>query len=71
MLRLDVSGYSVTVLSCHSCIQPLDVLELVWSTDIQRLNATVTRYHSCTTGFPILDASKQKVKYSKRRDTNV
>ena len=28
------SGYGATVVSCHSCIQPLDALGLVGSTDI-------------------------------------
>ncbi|KAH9715553.1 Receptor-like protein 14 [Citrus sinensis] len=34
-----------------SCIQPLDALGLVGFIDIQRLDATVARYHSCTTGI--------------------
>ena len=45
------SGYCTTVVSCHSCIQLLDALELIGSTDIQRLDITVVRYHSCTTDF--------------------
>lgn len=43
--------YCATVVSCHNCIQPLDVLTLVESTNIQRPDATVSRYHNCTTDF--------------------
>ncbi|KAH9702843.1 40S ribosomal protein S26-3 [Citrus sinensis] len=45
------SGYGATVVPCHSCIQPLDALRLVGSTDIQRLNATLAQYHSYTTAM--------------------
>ncbi|KAH9715554.1 Receptor-like protein 14 [Citrus sinensis] len=45
-----------------SCIQPLDALGLVGFIDIQRLDATVARYHSCTTGemkeLSLLDLSR-------------
>ncbi|KAH9716543.1 hypothetical protein KPL71_021494 [Citrus sinensis] len=50
--NLSGSGYGATVVPCHSYIQPLDALELVGFIGIQRLDATVARYHSCTTGFP-------------------
>lgn len=46
------SDYGATVVLCHSCIQSLDVLELVWSIDIKLLDVIVTRYYNCTTNFP-------------------
>ncbi|KAH9702845.1 40S ribosomal protein S26-3 [Citrus sinensis] len=52
------SGYGATVVPCHSCIQPLDALRLVGSTDIQRLNATLAQYHSYTTD---LQASERQM----------
>ncbi|KAH9726758.1 UDP-glycosyltransferase 74F2 [Citrus sinensis] len=42
-------GYGATVVPCYSCIRPLNALELVEYTGIQRLDATVAQYHSCTT----------------------
>ncbi|KAH9747941.1 Lipase 3 domain-containing protein [Citrus sinensis] len=39
---------SATVVPCYSCTQPLDLNGPHPSKWIQRLNATVVRYHSCT-----------------------
>ena len=47
---MGLSYYKIIV-PYHNCIQSLDILELVQSTRIQRLNATVTQYRSCTTDF--------------------
>ena len=46
------SVYCVIVVPCYNCIQSLDVFKLIESTNIQRLDTTVTRYHSCTISFP-------------------
>ncbi|KAH9702844.1 40S ribosomal protein S26-3 [Citrus sinensis] len=56
------SGYGATVVPCHSCIQPLDALRLVGSTDIQRLNATLAQYHSYTTDY-VLPKLYAKMQY--------
>ena len=52
MVQTLGSGYSAIVVPCHSCIQSLDALKWVGSTNIQRLDAIMARYYSCTTGFP-------------------
>lgn len=45
------SGYGVVVVPYHSYIQQLNAHRLVGSIRIQRLNAIVAWYHSCTTCF--------------------
>lgn len=53
ILKVKRPGYGAIMVPCYNYIQLLDVFKLVESINIQRLDATVPRYHNYTTCFSL------------------